>query len=106
MFLTGNWMTAMLILAAVLNYFVFFGRDIWQDIRHGQRRMRFRAKSVRGDMRMVHTCRVCGLSSNVAPQTPFRYCSQCGGEYCYCPEHVANHEHVASTQAADQSGAA
>jgi hypothetical protein len=102
----NDWMTRLMVVAAVLNYLVFFGRDIWQDVRHGQRRMQFRARTLRKDGQMVHTCRVCGLSSKVAPQTPFRYCSQCGGEYCYCPDHLSNHEHVAGQVPVDQSGAA
>jgi hypothetical protein len=106
MFVTGDWMTRLMVLAAVLNFLVFFGREIWQGIRHGQRRMQFRAKTRRVDGQIVHTCRVCGLSSKVSPQTAFRYCSQCGGEYCYCPDHLSNHEHVTGQTQSEQSGAA
>ena len=35
-------------------------------------------------------CGRCG--SRNAPSS--RYCSQCGGDLCYCPEHLQNHDHV------------
>ena len=41
-----------------------------------------------------HRCRVCGKTDLTHPQMDFRYCSKCAGDECYCPEHIANHEHV------------
>jgi hypothetical protein len=95
-FLTGNWMTSLMIVASVLNYLLFFGRDIRYQLRHGHRRMQFRAKAVRGTNRIVHECKVCGVKSSEAPQMQFRYCSKCGGDFSYCPEHFGNHEHISS----------
>jgi len=102
--LTGNWMTRLMILAAILNYLVFFGRDIWYQLKHGHRRMKFRAKTVRGTNRIVHECKICGLKSSDAPGMQFRYCSKCGGDYCYCPDHFGSHEHIASADG-DQASA-
>jgi hypothetical protein len=93
-FMAGTWIDQALVAAAVLNYLLFFGRDIWQNAKHGHRRMQHQAKSLRSSTRIVHKCRVCGLSSDEAPQTQFRYCSQCEGECCYCSEHLQDHEHV------------
>jgi hypothetical protein len=92
-FLAGPWITKLMIAAAVLNYFVFFGRDIWHDVKHGHRRMLFRAKALGGTTTLVHRCSVCGLTSKQSPQVLFRYCSKCDGD-CYCPEHIQNHEHT------------
>jgi len=47
-----------------------------------------------------HECRVCGLTSGMAPKTAFRYCSQCAGQQCYCPDHLRDHEHVTEEQLA------
>ena len=94
-FIFGDWMAKGMIAASVLNYFLFFGRDIWRDMKQGHRRMRHQARSLRGPQRLVHKCAVCGLTSDESPQTQFRYCSRCEGERCYCPEHLHNHEHVA-----------
>jgi hypothetical protein len=93
-FLTGTWLDQLLIVAAVLNYLLFFGRDIWQNAKHGHRRMQHQAKAIRSPNRLKHECRVCGLTSEDAPQTQFRYCTLCDGECCYCPKHLTNHEHV------------
>lgn len=93
-FLTGAWLARLLVVAAVLNYLLFFGREIWRDARHGHRRMQHQARTIRSPTRIRHVCRVCGLSSEESPQTQFRYCSQCDGDSCYCPEHLHDHEHV------------
>jgi hypothetical protein len=90
-----------MVVASVFNYLVFFGRDIVNDMRHRHRQMQFKKRTLAGKgkngsrgRKLAHTCHVCGLSSADAPRTQFRYCSECGGDYCYCPEHLANHEHV------------
>ena len=93
-FVFGSWMSKGMIVASVLNFLLFFGLDVWRDMKHGHRRMRHQARTLRTPSRLVHTCAVCGLTSDAAPQTQFRYCSKCDGELCYCPEHLRNHEHV------------
>jgi hypothetical protein len=97
--LFGTWLARAMVLAAVFNYLVFFGRGILFDMKHAERRMRFQAQSVRKSSRLVHRCHVCGLSSDDSPRTQFRYCSQCSGDVCYCQEHLQNHEHVTSPTA-------
>jgi hypothetical protein len=94
-----TWLPRMMIVAAVLNYLLFFGRDIWRGIKHSHRRMRFQARTQPGRVggksgQIVHTCRICGLTSKDSPRTPFRYCTKCDGDCCYCLEHLDDHEHV------------
>jgi hypothetical protein len=89
-----NWMARGMIAASVLNFLLFFGRDIWQDVKQGHRRMRHQAGTLRSQHRLVHKCAVCGLTSDDAPQAQFRYCSKCDGDLCYCADHLRNHEHV------------
>jgi hypothetical protein len=98
-FIVGPPMIKGMIAASVLNYLLFFGRDIWRDMKQGHRRMQHQARSVRSPQRLVHKCSVCGLTSDESPQTQFRYCSKCDGELCYCPEHLQSHEHVARRNA-------
>jgi hypothetical protein len=93
--LFGDWMSRGMIAASVLNYLLFFGRDIWRDMKQGHRRMQHQARTIRSPQRLVHKCAVCGLTSEESPRTQFRYCSKCGGERCFCPEHLHGHEHVA-----------
>ncbi len=94
----NSWLVRAMVVAAVFNYLVFFGRDIIRDMRHRHRKMQFQSRSLQGGKKqgrkMAHVCHVCGRSSLDSPKEPFRYCTECGGDYCYCPEHLTNHEHV------------
>jgi hypothetical protein len=90
----GDWTVRLLVLATVLNYLLFFGREHWQEFRHGQRRRSFQTKAKRALAPAKHTCVACGLNSDESPRTLFRYCSKCAGQRCYCPEHIRNHEHI------------
>jgi hypothetical protein len=93
-FFSGPWMTKAMIFASIANYLLFFGRDIWLDIKHGHRRTRFQARAMQGPQRIVHVCHTCGITSDDAPHMQFRYCSKCNGDACYCPAHLSEHEHV------------
>lgn len=99
-FLFGPWMIKAMIVASVANYVLFFGRDIWLGMKQGHRRMRHQARAIKSPQRLVHQCRICGVTSEDAPQMQFRYCSKCGGDSCYCAEHLRTHEHVAAQTAA------
>lgn len=93
-FYVGDWPERGVIFAAVLNYFLFFWSDHVREFKMARRRRSFQAKTVAAAKRMVHECRVCGLTSTDAPRTAFRYCSQCADQTCYCPDHIRNHEHI------------
>ncbi|MEN1681849.1 MAG: hypothetical protein AAGJ46_19890 [Planctomycetota bacterium] len=97
----GDWYIPLTIAAAVANYFLFFGGDIVRDIRHGHRRNVWRAKALKTSEKLSHECRVCGLTSDMAPKTAFRYCSKCAGQACYCPDHIKDHEHVTEDEVRD-----
>lgn len=109
-------------LFAMLNYFLFFGRDCihvlpdsWQDKLRGRSSYRSRpnanwAKSYQkrrtgtshAGPRVVdapqyrHKCAVCGRTDVSNPELEFRYCSKCSGYYCYCQDHINNHAHIRS----------
>lgn len=92
-FLRGPWSVKVLVLAALLNYFLFLGRDHVRQWKQGQRRRSFQARAAQSG-KPIHTCLVCGLDSETSPKISFRYCSKCAGQCCYCPDHIQNHEHV------------
>jgi len=101
----GDWPLRVVASASFVNYFMFFGRAIWRDLRqsikHSYRRAEFSSRVGYGKLqsqgrKMAHQCHVCGLTNETSPRTPFRYCSECGGDICYCPDHLQNHEHVKS----------
>lgn len=96
-FLVGNWSTRLQVIAAVGNFFLFFGRDLWLRAGQHRRQMEFAAKKFSSsgeEPEPRHRCRVCGKTSNSHPHEDFRYCSKCADDSCYCSEHIFNHEHV------------
>ncbi|QDU55630.1 rhomboid family intramembrane serine protease [Aeoliella mucimassa] len=84
-----QWM----VLASIANYILFFWRDHLNKARDHRRRISFATK-VAKTKSLVHTCAVCGRSSDKEPRTQFRYCSKCAGQKCYCPDHIRDHEHI------------
>lgn len=104
-------------LVAILNYLLFFGKDVLNVIpvswRMNAKRL-FRRKSGKGKGKVVqfptagsykatvatptppytHRCTVCGRTDVTNPELEFRYCSRCNGYYCYCSEHISNHTHI------------
>jgi len=95
-FVSGNGSERIMIVAALANYFLFFWRDHYRELHDTQRRKAFQAKLAPASKsgRMLHECRICGLTSDDEPKTAFRYCSKCAGQACYCPKHLHDHQHV------------
>lgn len=94
---SGTWTVRIQVTAAVLNFFVFFGRDIYYRVKSGRRQMARKAQqlaSTRKEPDYFHICAVCGLTDKADPSMDFRYCSQCSGNEAYCSEHLKNHEHT------------
>lgn len=109
---------------ALLNYFLFFGRDFlnvlpdaltrklrgrprqkpnpnWARSYQKQSSGRKSGSGARsGSARVVdapayrHRCTVCGRTDVSNPELEFRYCSRCNGYYCYCQEHINDHAHI------------
>lgn len=84
-------------LVSLLNYFLFFGRDIIKNTKRSYRvsgnRKRFQSKLHSSDQ-PIHRCTVCGITEKDDPEMEFRYCSKCEGDYEYCSEHLKNHQHI------------
>lgn len=100
-------------LIALLNYFLYFGRDVKRllptpSFRNRKRRAEFRRKSEpqpnpnwaknyrssTGERPYRHKCTVCGRTDTECPDLEFRYCSKCKGYFCYCIDHINNHTHI------------
>ena len=106
-------------LVALLNYFLFLGKDVknllplrWQRSRKERKTARnYRAKVVEAEVEpnpdwaknyrsstgarpYRHKCTVCGSTDTDYPNLDFRYCSKCKGYYCYCSDHINNHTHM------------
>lgn len=82
-------------IVAIINYFVFFGKDILKNtVNRGkvyQKRREFESSIPYKDS--IHRCSVCGITEKDDANMEFRYCSKCNGDYEYCMKHLNNHEH-------------
>ncbi|MBA3316445.1 MAG: rhomboid family intramembrane serine protease [Planctomycetota bacterium] len=96
MFLGGDWMTRLMVLAAISNFLLFFWRDIIERMAHGKRRMARQAAHFAASKppEFRHRCTVCGVTDKTNPEEDFRYCSKCAGQYAYCSKHLRDHEHI------------
>ena len=104
---------------ALLNYFLFFGKDVLNVIplswRINARRL-FKKGSAKPQQKAkvipfpsagnyeatvatpkapyTHKCVICGKTDVDHPELEFRYCSRCKGYHCYCEDHISNHTHI------------
>lgn len=82
-FQTNSFRAALL--AVLASYFLFFGREIWHDLRHRQtvatRRQRFEKAAARPDDESLHRCETCGRTELTGPELEFRVARD-GHEYC------------------------
>ena len=73
------------LLASLASYFLFFGREIWQEARTrsqvAARRQRFEKEAALPDDFALHRCEVCGKTETTAPELEFRVAKD-GHEYC------------------------
>ena len=96
--LFGGLASALMALASLLNYLLFFTGYL---VRHIKLRKQTRAgkkrfQSKTSNRRYFHCCAVCGKTELDDPDMEFRYCSRCEGLYEYCMDHLHQHEHVKS----------
>lgn len=99
LFVMGSWASRLQIVAAVGNFFLFFGRDLWLSaglVRRRRAQAAVQRSRAAEEEEPRHRCRICGKTDRTDPQLDFRYCSKCAGSQCYCPDHIFNHEHVRS----------
>ena len=92
---TGHMGDKMSIIAAALTFFIFFGRDIIDNLRNGRRVAAQQAKraKVREELAgPMHTCSVCGPDSNAEADLGFRYRTEGEKEVCYCEDHLPPRE--------------
>ncbi len=102
MILFGGWQAALLVLASVLNFLLFFGREILYRLRTGRRHMVGQLASMKQkDPAYFHICTTCDLTDRDDPHMEFRYCSQCDGDHAYCSDHLRNHEHITAAKDGD-----
>jgi membrane associated rhomboid family serine protease len=101
----GDWVTRVTVLAAVLNFLLFFGPEVLWGMFDSARRMARRASLRQAEptppvpQKQERRCEVCGLTSTLDPSMEFRYCSRCEGMHSFCKRHIRDHEHFTATRA-------
>ena len=94
--ITSTMPFALIPLVSVINFFIFFGKDIILRSKNRRKvhhnRKRFETNIPRDFT--IHKCRICGITEKDNPKMDFRYCVDCEGNREYCMEHLHNHEHV------------
>ena len=94
-FITGSFTTKLAIIAALLNFILFFGKDIYTSLMYKSKKTHKKYKNNVIEMkRTIHRCTICGKTEKTDPYMDFRYCSKCDGEHEYCMDHLNNHEHI------------
>lgn len=89
----GAWPDRALVLAAVGNFLLFFGRDIFLGVRAGHRSMATQIRRITEEKKPVHVCAQCGVTDRTNPEMEFRYCTTCKPAACYCMNHIGGHVH-------------
>jgi hypothetical protein len=102
-FLSGSISVKLAIAAALVNFFIFFGKGLVQHIRRRffayNNKIKYTSQVPKKDT--FHKCTVCGITEKDNKQTEFRYCSSCEGHHEYCMEHLKNHEHIKKSNVID-----
>lgn len=103
---TFPYLAWLLPVVALLNYVLFFGKQItnllpdfirWHPTQKSWKRAVkqgtvYNAPRARDGARF--RCTVCGRTEISDPGLEFRYCSKCAGYRCYCQDHINNHAHI------------
>jgi membrane associated rhomboid family serine protease len=87
------------ILGSVLNFILFFGRDIIKGMKFN-RKSYFNHKSFEAKkpkLIVLHRCTICGRTEMDDKNLDFRYCVDCDGDHEYCMDHLYTHEHIRET---------
>lgn len=92
-FVMGDWANRLLILAAVSNFFLFFGKEMFYNARHGHRKVKQQANAIAERDKPRHICTVCGVTDKSNREMEFRYCTKCEPPVAYCMDHLHTHEH-------------
>ena len=97
-FATGPMQLRSAMLAALANYFIFFGHDLFHQARQRQevssRRQRFETEVRSSTEEPLHKCKICGRTEHDDPNLEFRV-SRDGEEYCL--EHLPRTQPAAAT---------
>lgn len=82
-------------IVALINYFLFFGKDTIESIKLN-RQVHYNRKKFFDEIAgtpPIHRCAVCGITERDDRRMDFGYCKECGDDYEYCVKHINDHQH-------------
>lgn len=102
-FIGGPFTIKLVIIAAFINFFLFFGKDMLSHVNTRKKVVNNRKnfKDNRPKVIYIYRCTICGATEKSHPNMEFRYCSKCDGHHAYCSEHLLNHEHIKEDKASE-----
>jgi hypothetical protein len=80
---------------ALINYFLFFGKETIESIKL-KRQVHYNRKKFFDEIAgtpPIHRCAVCGITERDDRRMDFGYCKECGDDYEYCTKHITDHQH-------------
>ncbi|NLW46730.1 MAG: hypothetical protein GXY86_05290 [Firmicutes bacterium] len=83
------------IIVALINYFLFFGKDTI-DLIKLKRQVHFNRKRFFDEIAStppIHRCAVCEITERDDRRMDFSYCKECSDDYQYCSKHINEHQH-------------
>lgn len=83
---TGFWAGPAMVLAATLNFMIFFGPELLRRIKRGHNQMKRQRDAIAEANEPFHRCLVCSKTDISHPETEFRYKREANGTVCYCLE--------------------
>ena len=104
-FSAGYPLYALMPVVAILNFFLFFGGNLFgaakykkESFQHRHSKQTVDFKKAQQEIKQrkgyLHKCSVCGATDTDHPELEFRYCSKCSGYHCYCMDHIQQHVHI------------
>lgn len=92
-FVFGGLTVKLLLLTAVLNFLIFFLKDLYYKLRYGKRVVTDKISKKIQENTPVHKCEICGITDKEHPELDFRYCSLCNPPKCICENCLKDHKH-------------
>jgi len=93
MVIRGGLMPSLLIAAAVVNFFMFFGKDMLFRAKIAKRRSIIEAAHAAKKNLPFHICSECKITEKNDPHVEFRVCEECSDGKEYCEQHINAHAH-------------
>lgn len=79
-----SWGDRIAILGPLVNFYLFFRRDLTNSVESRQRRKALAQEKVERDNAAFHTCNECGATDKTNPERHFRYKTVDGKPVCIC----------------------